>query len=49
MTLTIRALTGAEILAAADDLAWLRIKVFAEWPYIYGGDAAYEAEYLREF
>ncbi|MCB1441292.1 MAG: GNAT family N-acetyltransferase, partial [Nitratireductor sp.] len=27
----------------------LRMAVFAEWPYLYDGDAAYEAEYIREF
>lgn len=49
MTLTIRALTGDEIGAAIDDLAALRIAVFAAWPYLYDGNAAYEAAYLREF
>ena len=49
MSLDIRVLTGAEILAAADDLARLRMTVFADWPYLYDGDLAYEAEYLREF
>ncbi|MFM5906856.1 MAG: GNAT family N-acetyltransferase [Novosphingobium sp.] len=27
----------------------LRIRVFAEWPYIYDGDLDYERAYLREF
>lgn len=49
MSLTVRPLTGAEILAAIDDLARLRMAVFADWPYLYDGDPAYEAEYLREF
>lgn len=49
MTITVRALTGEQIKAAMDDLAALRMTVFAEWPYLYDGDAAYEAEYLREF
>lgn len=49
MSLTVRALTGAEMAAAIDDLARLRITVFADWPYLYDGDAAYEAGYLREF
>jgi GNAT superfamily N-acetyltransferase len=49
MSLSIRALTGSEILAAIDDLAALRMAVFAEWPYLYAGDPAYELEYLREF
>lgn len=49
MTLTIRPFTGAEIRAAIDDLAGLRIAVFAAFPYLYDGDPAYEADYLREF
>nr|WP_174523901.1 GNAT family N-acetyltransferase [Novosphingobium naphthalenivorans] len=49
MTVTVRALTGDQILAAIDDLAALRMTVFAEWPYLYDGDPAYEAGYLREF
>ena len=49
MSLTVRRLTGGELSAALDDLAALRIAVFADWPYLYDGDAAYEADYLREF
>ena len=49
MTLAVRALTGDELAAALDDLAALRIAVFAEWPYLYDGDTRYEAAYLREF
>lgn len=49
MSLHIRALTGEEIRAAMDDLAALRIAVFAHWPYLYDGDRDYEADYLREF
>ena len=47
--IVVRALTGAEIAAALDDLAALRIAVFAAFPYLYDGDAAYEAEYLTEY
>lgn len=47
--LTVRTLLGKEILAAIDDLARLRMTVFAEWPYLYDGDVGYEAQYLREF
>ncbi|MBB3956456.1 GNAT superfamily N-acetyltransferase [Novosphingobium sediminicola] len=47
--LEIRPLTGDEIGAAMGDLAALRIAVFAAWPYLYDGDANYEADYLREF
>jgi GNAT superfamily N-acetyltransferase len=49
MSAHVRPLTGGEIEAAIDDLARLRIEVFAAWPYLYDGDAAYEADYLREF
>lgn len=47
--IVIRPLTGAELRAATHDLAALRIAVFAAWPYLYAGDLAYEAGYLREF
>ena len=49
MSLAVRPLTGAEIAAALDDLAALRIRVFAAYPYLYEGDPAYEAEYLAEY
>ena len=48
MSLSVRPLTGPEIAAAIDDLAALRIAVFAAFPYLYDGAAAYEADYLRE-
>lgn len=49
MTIAVRPLAGAEIAAALDDLAGLRIAVFAAWPYLYDGDRAYEADYLKEY
>jgi GNAT superfamily N-acetyltransferase len=49
MSLCVRPLTGGELVAALDRLADLRIRVFAAWPYLYDGDAVYEAAYLREF
>ena len=49
MTIAVRPLTGAELHAAIDPLAALRIAVFAAYPYLYDGDVAYEAEYLKEF
>ncbi|WP_395332412.1 GNAT family N-acetyltransferase [Novosphingobium sp. BL-8H] len=49
MPVTIHALTGDEILAVIDDLARLRIAVFAEWPYLYDGDPEYERDYLAAF
>lgn len=45
----IERLSGADLEAATDDLARLRIAVFAEYPYLYSGDAEYERAYLREF
>ena len=49
MSITVRPLTGDELAGALDPLARLRIAVFADWPYLYAGDAVYEATYLREF
>ena len=49
MNATVRLLEGEEIAQALGDLARLRIAVFAEYPYLYDGDEAYEAEYVREF
>jgi len=31
------------------DVARLRIAVFRDWPYLYDGDAAYEAHYLQTY
>lgn len=42
----IRTFTGAAAAPHLADLAALRIAVFRDWPYLYDGDAAYEAEYL---
>jgi len=44
-----RALTGEALAAALDDVARLRISVFAEWPYLYDGDLAYERQYLQSY
>jgi GNAT superfamily N-acetyltransferase len=49
MSLSVRPLSGAELAAALDDLAALRIAVFAAWPYLYEGDPEYEARYLAEY
>ena len=49
MSVAVRSLTGDEISAALDDLARLRIAVFADFPYLYDGDVAYEAAYLAEY
>ncbi|MEQ8895601.1 MAG: GNAT family N-acetyltransferase [Roseovarius sp.] len=42
-------LTGAALAEALEDVARLRIEVFRAWPYLYDGDAAYEAEYLQTY
>jgi GNAT superfamily N-acetyltransferase len=40
-------LDGAAARAALPALARLRIAVFAEWPYLYDGDAGQEEDYLK--
>lgn len=45
----VRALTGAALDAALDDVAALRIAVFRDWPYLYDGTLAYEREYLQTY
>lgn len=45
----LRTLTGSGILPWLDDIARLRIAVFAEWPYLYAGDLAYERDYLARY
>lgn len=42
-------LTGTDLRAALPQLAQLRIKVFAEWPYLYAGDDANERRYLASY
>ncbi|MEO1306917.1 MAG: GNAT family N-acetyltransferase [Pseudomonadota bacterium] len=49
MTLRIEPLTGADIDAALDDLAALRITVFRDWPYLYDGDLDYERRYMASY
>lgn len=46
---TLRSFTGAEIAPYLNAIAALRIAVFREWPYLYDGDAAYEAKYLQVY
>jgi GNAT superfamily N-acetyltransferase len=45
----VRALQGAELEAALDAVAGLRITVFRDWPYLYDGSQAYEREYLQTY
>jgi len=49
LTVQVAPLTGAALQAALDDLAALRIAVFAAYPYLYDGSAEYERKYLAEF
>jgi GNAT superfamily N-acetyltransferase len=45
----LRTLTGGALDAVLDDLARLRIAVFADYPYLYDGDLAYERRYLEPY
>ncbi|WP_323035828.1 GNAT family N-acetyltransferase [Pararhodobacter sp.] len=45
----VEALTGAQLEAALDDVASLRIAVFRDWPYLYDGDLDYERAYLQPY
>ncbi len=47
--LTIRCCSGTAIEPHLEDIARLRIAVFRDWPYLYEGDAGYEAQYLRTY
>lgn len=47
--LSFSVLAASELEAALDDLARLRIAVFADWPYLYDGDLDYERRYLSRF
>ena len=49
MTLTVAPVTGAGLTEVIPALAALRIAVFRDFPYLYDGDAAYEAAYLASF
>jgi GNAT superfamily N-acetyltransferase len=47
--ITVRALRGAALEAALEDVARLRIAVFRDWPYLYDGSLDYEREYLSTY
>lgn len=49
MTLRVEPMRGNEIGKWLDDFAALRIRVFAEFPYLYDGDFAYERRYLSVY
>ncbi|MBR9844384.1 MAG: GNAT family N-acetyltransferase [Rhodobacteraceae bacterium] len=44
-----RGLRGADLEAALEDVARLRIEVFRAFPYLYDGDLAYERAYLQSY
>jgi len=45
----IRSVSGDALVAAIPALARLRMTVFRDYPYLYDGSEAYEAEYLRAY
>lgn len=47
--LEVRALSGADLEAALNDMARLRITVFRDWPYLYDGTLDYERHYLQTY
>ena len=47
--LRIETLTGGALHGLLPALAALRAEVFAEWPYLYAGDQAYEERYLAAY
>lgn len=49
MTVSVAPVTGAGLADVLPALAELRIAVFRAFPYLYDGDAAYEADYLAGF
>lgn len=46
---TVETVCGADIGPLRDELSALRIDVFRAWPYLYDGDAAYEANYIERY
>jgi hypothetical protein len=47
--LTVKTLTGGQIIPLLSDLALLRIEVFKEYPYLYDGSVSYEETYLKSY
>ena len=47
--IAVRSLIGSQMDAALEDLAHLRIRVFADWPYLYDGEVEYERQYLSGY
>lgn len=49
MGVVIRQLRGGDLRAHLDALAFLRIAVFEDYPYLYAGDIRFERDYLAGF
>ena len=49
MDLQVKSLTGTEMKPFLEEVARLRIAVFAEFPYLYDGDLDYEHKYNQKF
>ena len=47
--LTFQCLSGSALNQYIDELAHLRMGVFRDFPYLYDGDAQYEARYLKTY
>ncbi len=47
--LTFKRFSGLELIQYIDELAHLRMTVFRDFPYLYEGDLAYEANYLKTY
>jgi GNAT superfamily N-acetyltransferase len=47
--LTLKRLSGEELVRYLPELAQLRIQVFRDFPYLYDGDLAYEERYLQTY
>lgn len=49
MGVYVRRLPESDFRGAVDALAWLRILVYEQWPYLYAGDRESERAYLTEY
>jgi len=49
MSVRVETLDGPRLSAGLGELSGLRLSVFREWPYLYDGNADYEADYLKTF
>jgi GNAT superfamily N-acetyltransferase len=47
--LTLKRLSGEQLVRYIPELAQLRIQVFRDFPYLYDGDLAYEEKYLQTY